>query len=224
MSSTMPTRATSVRSAPATDRPGFVAATRPHLSWLYALARRLVGDPETAEDLVQRCLLQAHRSYGDLADLETLRAWLKQILVTCAKDLRRAEGRGPQERSWRGLDDDPLHPTSTADDPVAYSGGLRLDLLSGFHIDDLDAVLARLQAIYRVPLVLVHIEGYTTAEVADLLDTSQNTVLSRLHRGRQQFERQLSHYAHNRDLLADVDDSTDLIQPPRHVGCCGRAD
>lgn len=139
MSSTMPTRAASARSEPATDRPGFVAATRPHLSWLYSLARRLVGDPDTAEDLVQRCLLKAHRSYGDLDDLGTLRVWLKEILVDRAQDHWRAEGRGPEERSLHGPDDVPLYLTSTSEDPFPYS-------------------------IFRVPLVLVlvHMEAPTT--------------------------------------------------------------
>lgn len=214
MSSATTTRATSVRSEPVTDRPGFGAAARPHLGWLYSLARRLAGDPDTAEDLVQRCLLKAHRTYDDLDDLETLPARLEQILIDCGADHWRTEGRGPEERPLHGPDVDPLYPTLTADDPLAHSGGLHLYLLSGFNIDDLDAVLARLETIYRVPLVLVHIEGYTAAEVADLVGASQNTVLSRLHRGRKRFKRQLWDYAQQRGLPADMQAGTGRTQQP----------
>lgn len=214
MNSATTTRSANARSRCATDRPGFGAAARPHLGWLYSLARRLVGDPDAAEELVQRCLLEAHRTYSDLDDVEALPAWLKQILVDCGRDHWRAEGRGPEGPSLQGLDEDLLYRASTAEDPLAHSGGLRLDLLSGFEIDDLDAVLARLQGIYRVPLVLVHIEGYTIAAVADLVGTSQDTVLSRLHRGRERFERQLWDYTQERGLLADMQASTGRTVPP----------
>lgn len=201
MSSATTTPSTSARSRTATDRPRFREAARPHLGWLYWLARGLVGDPDAAEDLVQRCLLEAHRAYGDLRDVETLPAWLKQILVDCGRGHWQAQERGAEGRSLDGLEGHPLHRTSTVEDPLPRSDGLHVDVLSAFEIDDVWAVLERLETIYRVPLVLVHIEGYTTAEVAGMLDAPQETVLSRLHGGRKRFERQLWHHAQARGLL-----------------------
>ncbi|MDX1660135.1 MAG: RNA polymerase sigma factor, partial [Nitriliruptorales bacterium] len=152
-------------------RPGFGEAARPHLGWLYSLARRLIGDPDTAEDVVQKALLKACRSFDQVRDLEALPAWLKRILVNCCRDHWRSEGRGYDETSIEDVEGPSLYRILAVEDPLPYSDSLHLDFLSTFTTEDVWAVLARLKAIYRVPLVLVHMEGYSTAEVADLLDT-----------------------------------------------------
>lgn len=184
-------------------RPSFGEVAEPHLPWLYSLARRLVGDPDAAEDLVQGALLKAYRSYEDLRDPQALPAWLKRILVNCCSDHLRHEGRGPEEESLDDLEGYSLYRTLAVEDPLPYSDTLHLDFLSSFELEDVWTVLERLKPIYRVPLVLVHMEGYKTQEVADILEVPQNTVLSRLHRGRKSFERELWAYAEERDLLRD---------------------
>lgn len=180
-------------------RPSFGEAARPHLPWLYSLARRLVGD--AAEDLVQKCLMKAFDGYADLRDVQAMPAWLKQILVNCCRDHLRREARFPDEQSIDDLEGYSLYRTLAVEDPLPYSDSLHLDFLSFFGIEDVWAVLERLDPMYRVPLVLVHMEGYTTQEVADALDVPQGTLLSRLHRGRKRFERELWEYAEEHGLL-----------------------
>lgn len=193
------------RPEPTSARPPFGEAARPHLGWLYSLARRLVGDGHTAEDLVQQALLKACRGYEDVRDLEALPAWLKQILVNCCRDHARSEGRGPRETPFDEVDGPSLYRILAVEDPLPYSDSLHLDFLSSFTVEDVWAVLDRLKTIYRVPLVLVHMEGYSTIEVAELLDTPQNTILSRLHRGRKRFETELWDYAQRRGLLRKLE-------------------
>lgn len=186
-----------------TARPSFGEAARPHLGWLYSLALRLLGDPDVAEDVVQKALLKACRKFQDVRDLEALPAWLKRVLVNCCRDHWRAEGRGPEETSLDEVDPPSLYRILAVEDPLPYSDSLHVDFLSSFTVEDVWAVLGRLKGIYRVPLVLVHMEGYSTSEVADLLDAPQNTILSRLHRGRKRFEAELWEYAQEHDLLRD---------------------
>ncbi len=191
-----------MRSDRSATRPSFGDAARPHLGWMYSLARRFVGDPDAAEDLVQRCLIKAYRSYHDLRDVQALPAWLRQILLNCCRDHLRREGRGPDEESLETMGRYSLYRTLAVEDPLPYSDSLHLDFLSSFEVEDVWAVLDRLKPIYRIPLVLVHMEGYQTKEVAELVDAPIGTVLSRLHRGRKQFERELWDYAKENDLLA----------------------
>lgn len=197
----IPTQASRVESETSSSRPGFGEAVRPHLGWLYSLARRLVGDDDAAEDLVQKTLLNGFRAYRDLQGAQAMPAWLKQILVNCCRDHWRRTGRAPEERSLDDLEEYSLYRVLAVEDPLPYSDSLHLDFLSCFTLEDVWAVLDRLTPTYRIPLVLVHMEGYTTREVADALDVPQNTLLSRLHRGRKHFERQLWEYAQERDLL-----------------------
>ena len=42
-----------------------------------------------------------------------------------------------------------------------------------------------LEEKYRLPMVLYYVEGYSVAEAAHILHLPQNTLKSRLHRGRQ---------------------------------------
>jgi RNA polymerase sigma-70 factor, ECF subfamily len=195
---------TSTSAAPvATTEQGFGEVARPHLPWLYSLARRLVGDADAAEDLVQRCLLKGYQSYADLRDAEALPAWLRAILVNCCRDHLRSAGRGPEEESIDDLEDYSLYRTLAVEDPLPYSDSLHLDFLSTFTIEDVWSVLDRLEPLYRIPLVLVHMEGYASREAAEMLGVPQNTVLSRLHRGRKLFERELWSYAEEHGLLRD---------------------
>lgn len=59
----------------------------------------------------------------------------------------------------------------------------------------------RLPEAYRVPLVLVHMEGWSTRDLAGALDVPLGTLLSRLSRGRKLLERRLWDYAVENDLL-----------------------
>ena len=74
-------------------------------------------------------------------------------------------------------------------------------------------MLLLLPEIYRVPLVLHYVEGYATKEIGRLLRALLGTILARLHRGRQLFERRLWDYADGQGLL---DRRTSAAVLPRH--------
>jgi RNA polymerase sigma-70 factor (ECF subfamily) len=163
------------------------------------LARQLVDDE--AEDLVQECLLRAYRGYGDLRDVEAAPAWLNRILVNCARDRFRARRRRPPETPLPEVEDFSLFRTIAAEDPFPYSDSLHLDFLCRFGPEDVWAVLRGLPELYRVPLVLVHMQDVATKQAARLLGLPLGTLLARLHRGRKVFERDLWSYAVRHDLL-----------------------
>lgn len=182
------------------DATAFGALARDHLPRLYSLARRLL--PEDPEELVQDCLLHAFRRFADLRDEAAAERWFNAILVNCAKDRYRAASRSP-EVPVDPVDEYSLFRTIAAADPFPYSDSLHVDFLCRFGSDDVRAVLEQIPALYRLPLVLVHVEGYPTKEVAAALEVPLGTLLSRLHRGRKLFERRLWDYAVENDLLKD---------------------
>jgi RNA polymerase sigma-70 factor (ECF subfamily) len=180
----------------------FRSVAAAELPRLYAMARRLVGGD--AEDAVQDCLLKAFRAFDTLADPAAARGWMVSILVNCCRDRGRSAGRRPAEVE---LDDEverfSLFRTIADEDPFPYSDSLHLDFLHQFGRDDLRQVLLSLPEMYRVPLVLVHMEGFSTYEVAEMLDAPRGTVLARLHRGRKLLERTLWAYAEENGLLKE---------------------
>ena len=168
---------------------------------LYTIARRLVGDE--AEDAVQDALLKAYRGFDQLEHWAAGPAWLASIVVFVCRDRGRARARAPAEVSLESVGEFSLYRKIVDEDPFPYSDSLHLDFLEQFGSEDVRAVLARLPDRYRIPLVLVYVDGFATKEVARLLDAPLGTVLAQLHRGRKLFEQQLWDYAEEKGLLLE---------------------
>ena len=182
-------------------RSGFTAVAREQLPWLYSLARRLVG-VERAEDTVQECLVKAFKGFDGLRDVQAAPAWFRQIMLNCVRDRYRKDDRQPRVDPIDPRPEYSLFRKIAEEDPWPYSDSVHLDFLHSFAQEDVWAVLDRLTPKYRVPLVLVHMEGYSTKQVAEMFDVAQGTVLSWLHRGRNHFERELWEYATEHGLLS----------------------
>ena len=184
-----------------TDR-GFRELAKEQLPRLLSLARRLAGDD--AEDAVQDCLLKAFERFDQLHDVTAGPAWLTSILVNCCRDRGRAAARWPVEIDVECIEDFSLYRQIASEDPFPYSDSLHLDFLEEFGPEDVRAVLMRLPELYRIPLVMVYMDGYLARELAGMLEAPLGTVLSRLHRGRRLFEKQMWEYAEETGLLRGV--------------------
>jgi RNA polymerase sigma-70 factor (ECF subfamily) len=183
------------------EKEAFQAIARAHLARLYGTARRLVGDD--AEDAVQETLMKAYRNFGQLQDHAAAGGWLTQILVNCCRDRGRIRSREPAQVDIDSVEEFSLYRKIAHEDPFPYSDSLHLDFLHGFGKEDVIEVLLRLPHIYRVPLVLVHMDGFATKEVARMLGIPIGTVLARLHRGRKLFERTMWNYAEENEMLKE---------------------
>lgn len=179
----------------------FQQVAREQLPWLYALARKLTGD--AAEDVVQECLVKAYRNFEDLREIEAAPGWFRTILMNCVRDRYRRDTSGLDEAPLDDVSDYSLYRKIAEEDPWPYSDTVHVDFLHSFSEEDVWAVLDRLSPKYRVPLVLVHMEGMGVQDVARMLGAPKNTVLSWLHRGRKQFERELWDYAVANGLLKE---------------------
>jgi RNA polymerase sigma-70 factor (ECF subfamily) len=177
----------------------FQAIVLEELPSLYSLARRLVRDDP--EDLVQEALLRAYRAFGSLRSRDAAGSWLRTILVNASRDRLRRQARSVREVPVEDLEPFSLYRTLIDRDPLPYSDALHADFLAAFDHEDLRQVLLRLPEIYRAPLVLRYIDGFSTKEIARLLDAPLGTILARLHRGRHLFERAMWEYAEEADLL-----------------------
>jgi RNA polymerase sigma-70 factor (ECF subfamily) len=139
---------------------------------LYRCAFRLTGRAQSAEDLVQETFVEAWRSNGKLRDESKARAWLFQILryrhLHAVRDAkRRMEGQPGKV---------PL-PAEVPADAVPADFEQQ---------EAIRSALAILDARLRETLVMVVMEGLTAKEAAERLGVPLGTVLSRLHRAREQ--------------------------------------
>lgn len=168
---------------------------------LYSIARRLAGNE--AEDVVQETLLRAFRRFDQLDDESAASAWLVSILVNHCRDRGRARSKQPLEVNIDDIEEFSLYRKIAEYDPFPYSDSVHLDFLHQFGKDDVREVLANLPDIYRIPLVLVYMDGFSAKEVARMLDRPLGTVLAQLHRGRKLFESRMWDHAVQNGLLKE---------------------
>jgi RNA polymerase sigma-70 factor, ECF subfamily len=184
------------------EKEQFRALATAQLPRLYAIARRLVG--ADAEDAVQECLLRAFQKFSQLEEQDAAPAWMARILINVCRDRGRSKARRPEEVSIDEIEEFSLYRKIADEDPFPYSDSLHLDFLHQFTKDDVHHVLLSLPEIYRVSLVLVHMDGFATKEVARILDVPLGTILARLHRGRKLFERKMWDYAVESGMVKEV--------------------
>ena len=147
--------------------------------------------------------MRGFQSFGGLQDRGAAGAWLTQILVNCCRDRGRIRSREPVQVDIDDVDEFSLYRKIAREDPFPYSDSLHLDFLQLFGREDVTKVLLLLPDIYRIPLVLVHMDGFATKEVAKMLEVPLGTVLARLHRGRKLFEKTMWGYAETNGLLKE---------------------
>jgi RNA polymerase sigma-70 factor, ECF subfamily len=151
------------------DSEAFGELVRRHRDRLWAVALRTLGNPDDAADAVQDALINAFRRARTFRGESAVTTWLHRIVVNACLDRVRHAAARPAV-AWS---DDIDLPSAGAD--PASQAAVRLDV---------EAALATLPDEQRVALVLVDMEGYPVAEVAQLLGCPVGTVKSRCARGR----------------------------------------
>jgi RNA polymerase sigma-70 factor, ECF subfamily len=218
MASVVETRATDLTGAIArsadgpAERRSFADVARDHLDRLYGFCVRLTNDPTDADDLVQETLLRGMRAYDDLRDASRAKGWLFAIATNASRDLFRARSREVSTVPFDGVDADDtfsLFQTIAIEDPFPYSDELHLDFLRLFRDDDVRAVFGSITPVFRLPLILTVVHGFSCKEAAAILEIPLGTLLSRLHRGRKQLERGLWDYAVTNGLVTTTDEDND---------------
>lgn len=164
------------------DPEAFGILFRRHRDRLWAVALRTMGNPEDAADALQDGMISAFRRAGSFRGDAAVTTWLHRVVVNACLDRLRAA----KVRRADALPDDleehgARRAMTTADrsttDPadLAVADERRRLVL---------AALAELPAEQRAALVLVDMEGYPVADVAEMLGCAVGTVKSRCSRGR----------------------------------------
>jgi RNA polymerase sigma-70 factor (ECF subfamily) len=164
-------------------------------SKIYQLAFRYLRNKEDAEEVMQDVLFKVHRKVGSFRGDAALSSWIYRITFNAAMSrLRTAKYQRTQndELSIAQSDSEESTPrheiadwSDMADERV-FRSQLRQRVFR--------AILS-LPAIYRAPVVLRDIQGMSTEEASAMLRVKDQTLKSRLHRGRLILRRQLAEFA-----------------------------
>ena len=151
------------------------------------LAMRHMKNREDAEEVTQDVLLKVHRKIHAFRGDAALSSWIYRITFNTAMSrLRqnRAARAAAQERDRVEALLETGEQVRTLAEPADWSRMPDEHVMRAQLREALAAAVAELPEIYRAPVVLRDIEGLTTEEASSRLKVKDQTLKSRLHRGR----------------------------------------
>ena len=152
---------------------------------LYRHAFRMSHNHADAEDLVQETVMRAYAHFDSFRSGTKLNAWLLRILTNTYINGYRQKRRQPVQCSTEHLTDQCLTEANarSAASALRSAEDHALDLLAD---NDIKAAMQALPAQFREVVYYADVEGFRYKEIAALTNAPRGTVMSRLHRGRQQ--------------------------------------
>ena len=149
-----------------------LAEIRPRL---YKVAYSWCHAADVADDLVQDTVIKAIRNASSLRDMKKMNSWLFTILANCWRDYLR-----------RQKPTDNIDECIFTDDDTPELAQERQNIT-----DIVQQAVATLPQGQRQVLSLVDLEGFSYAEVAEIVGIPAGTVMSRLNRARKALSEQL---------------------------------
>ncbi|MFL5533413.1 MAG: RNA polymerase sigma factor, partial [Gemmatimonadales bacterium] len=141
-----------------------------HLPRARLIAKRLMQNPDDADDLVQDAFLRALERIGTFDPSRAFEPWFTRLLINLGRDQQRKQTVRRTE----------------SHDPEAIPGGTRPDWEAERSElrSSLSQALESLPDRQRLIVTLFEIDGRSTEEIAGMLNVSQVTIRWHLHQAR----------------------------------------
>lgn len=154
-----------------------------HERRMYAVAMRMFGNREDAEDCLQDAMIRIYRAISGFKFQSSFATWVYRVTMnTCLDELRKRKNR--QSTSLDGLLDAGWMPTDAQDTPEQHA--LRAEVRSSIY-----AFIRELPEDMRAAVVLRDVHGMSYEDIATALDTNVGTVKSRISRGREKLREKI---------------------------------
>lgn len=183
-----------------------------HGGRLYSLGMRFCGNWQEAEDLVQETFLQAYRKWDQFEGRSKPSTWLYTIASRICQRMHRKRSGEPDKTE--SLDEllpfgEPRMAVAPAeDDPLS-------EQIRREGRERIEEEISALPALFRQPLVLRELAGFSMEEIAAILDVNPATVKTRIHRARLKIRKALEDVLPRREVPPPAYSKTvclDLLQ------------
>jgi RNA polymerase sigma-70 factor (TIGR02960 family) len=186
-----------IAKARAGDSNAFEELTRPYRREIHVHCYRMLGSFQDAEDVLQDTMLAAWQGLGNFEERASLRTWLYRIATNRCLNARRSASRR-QAKEWDVAGVAPPEPTRLGEVPwlqpypdSLLEGVVDAPLGPEARYEQSESIsLAFVTAVQLLPprqvavLVLRDVLGFRAAEVAEMLESSVDSVNSALKRAR----------------------------------------
>lgn len=158
-----------IKKAQKHDTDAFIQLIEENKTALYKVAKSYLKNEEDIADVMQDTVLSAFEHIDELRAVSFFKTWLTRILINHCNDIIRKQSR--------------MVSMEEAEEPV---GSL---VESDYEFYDL---LRELPEKDRTVFLLYYGEGFNTREISEMMGWNENTVKSRLQRGRKKLEQAVS--------------------------------
>ena len=163
------------------DRQAFRRLFDGHRSYVYRIALRMAGSPQSAEDVEQESWMKAMDAIHSFDGRSRFKTWLTRIVINTAIDRRRKSERHPAPEHLREGTAAATH------GPAAHAEAEELE-------SALETEMQALPAEQRAALLLVGFEGLSYAQAAEAMSCPEGTLAWRIAEARRKLARRLAPY------------------------------
>lgn len=157
------------------NRDAFAELYNIYAEYALRVATAITKSRTFAADAVQETFIRVYKNIQTFDRSKPFKPWFYRILINeCNRFLERKGKLIPTDHHW---DNDP--------------NLAQTDLHYFEQYEDLYQAVGQLNDLYRIPIILKYLNDFSEKEIAELLELNQNTVKSRLLKGRQQLKEAL---------------------------------
>lgn len=153
------------------DADSFIQLMELHKQCLYKTAAAILHNDEDAADAIQETVLSCWQNLSSLKKPQYFKTWMTRILINHCNALLR--------KRHKEISSDAVN--QSASEQQSYETNLDEKL-------DVKQTMSALKDNYRLVLTLYYVNDIPIKEIAKLLETNENTIKTRLSRGREQFK------------------------------------
>lgn len=133
---------------------------------MYKAAKAILKNEEDIGDAIQETILSAYKNIKTLKNSKYFKTWLTRILINKCNDIIRANKNLVFVEQYR---------EATYDEYIE-------DKL------EFDGCFGKLSSEHKIVLTLYYLEGFNSREISEILNENENTIKSRLLRGKKHLE------------------------------------
>ena len=169
------------------DAGAFRLLVERHQRRVFAIALGLVRDEQDAREIAQEAFLRVHKGLPQFHGGSSFFTWLYRIVTNLSIDLMRKPSRREAELHFALEVDDGESPLLPASDADPYDV-VRRGQLS----ERIQCALEQLPPYHRGVILMREVEGMSYEEMAEAMQVSKGTIMSRLFHARKKLQRALA--------------------------------